>query len=112
MLNGIPVTLYTVTQTGTDDFNRPIYAETAVTVNDVLIAPLSDTEILDTVNLTGKKAVYQLGIPKGDTHDWENRRVSFFGKDWRVIGHPTEGIEAMIPLRWNKKVRVESYVQD
>ena len=112
MLSGVPVTLYTVTQTGTDDFNRPIYAETAVTVNDVLIAPLSDTEILDTVNLTGKKAVYQLGIPKGDTHDWENRRVSFFGKDWRVIGHPTEGIEAMIPLRWNKKVRVESYVND
>ena len=112
MLNGVPVTLYTVTQTGADDFNRPIYAETAVTVNDVLIAPLSDAEILDTVNLTGKKAVYQLGIPKGDTHDWENRRVSFFGKDWRVIGHPTEGIDAMIPLRWNKKVRVENYVQD
>lgn len=112
MLKGITVTLYTVTQTGVDDFNRPIYAETAVQVPNVLVAPLSDTEILDTVNLTGKKATYQLGIPKGDTHDWENRRVSFFGEDWRVIGHPTEGIDAMIPLRWNKKVKVESYVQD
>lgn len=112
MLNGITVTLYTVTQNGVDDFNRPIYTETAVPVDDVLVAPLSDAEILDTVNLTGKKAVYQLGIPKGDTHNWENRRVSFFGEDWRVIGHPTEGIEAMIPMRWNKKVKVESYGQD
>lgn len=112
MLNGIPVTLWTVTQTGTDGFHRPVYTETPVTVNDVLVAPLSDAEILDTVNLTGKKAVYQLGIPKGDTHDWENRRVTFFGEDWRVIGHPTEGIGDMIPLRWNKKVRVESYVTD
>lgn len=112
MLNGIPVTLWTVTQTGVDEFNRPVYTETAVVVDDVLVAPMTDAEILDTVNLTGKRAVYQLGIPKGDTHDWENRRVTFFGADWRVIGHPTEGIEAMIPLRWNKKVRVESYVND
>lgn len=112
MIKGIPITLHEVTQTGVDGFNRPIYTETPVTVNDVLVAPLSDEEILETQNLTGKKAVYQMAIPKGDTHDWENRRVSFFGKDWRVIGHPTEGIEANIPLRWNKKVKVESYVSE
>lgn len=111
MLKGITVTLYTVTQAGVDGFGRPVYAETAVSVDDVLVAPLSDTEVLDTLNLTGRKAVYQLGLPKGDDHEWENRRVSFFGEDFRVIGHPTEGIENMIPLRWNKKVKVESYVE-
>lgn len=110
MIKGITVTLYEVTQTDIDGFGRPIYTETAVPVNDVLVAPLSDEEILDTVNLTGKKAKYQLAIPKGDAHDWENRRVSFFGEDWRVIGKPTIGIEDNIPLRWNKKVKVESYV--
>lgn len=110
MIKGITVTLYEATQTGVDGFGRPIYTETAVPVNDVLVAPLSDEEILDTVNLTGKKAKYQLAIPKGDAHDWENRRVSFFGEDFRVIGKPTIGIEENIPLRWNKKVKVESYV--
>lgn len=108
MIKGITVTLYTVTQTGADAFNRPIYEETAVPVENVLVAPLSDEEVLDTLNLTGKKAKYQLGIPKGDAHDWENRKVRFFGEDFRVIGHPTEGIESMIPLGWNKKVKVES----
>lgn len=110
MIKGIAITLYSVTQTGTDDFNRPIYTETPITVNDCLVSPMSDTEILETVNLTGKKAVYQIAIPKGDANEWENRRVSFFGEYWRVIGKPTIGIEDDIPLRWNKKVKVESYV--
>ena len=111
-MRGITVTLYERTQTGTDPANRPIYTETAVNVENVLVAPLSDEEILEELNLTGKRARYQLAIPKGDAHEWENKRVHFFGEDFRVIGHPVEGIEALIPLAWNKKVKVESYVQD
>lgn len=110
-MRGITVTLYERTSSSVDDFNRPIYTETAKTVDNVLVAPLSDEEILDTLNLTGRRATYQLGIPKGDTHNWEGCRVAFFGETWRVIGHPTEGIEALIPLGWNKKVKVESIAQ-
>lgn len=109
MLHGIDVTLWTQTPNGVDEFNRVKYTETAELVSNVLVAPMSDTEVLDTLNLTGRKAVYQLGLPKGDLHEWENHRVSFFGEDWRVIGVPTEGIEEMIPLEWNKKVKVERY---
>lgn len=111
---GITVTLYERTQTSVDAFNHPVYTETAVNIDNVLVAPTDslDTEITDTLNLLGKKAKYQLGIPKGDTHSWENCRVSFFGEDWRVIGKPTEGIESMIPLQWNRKVLVESYVAE
>lgn len=107
-MKGITVTLYERTRTGSDAFNRPTYTETAVEVENVLVAPLSDDEIIQTLNLTGKRARYQLGIPKGDTHAWEGNRVSFFGETFRVIGHPTEGIDDLIPLSWNKKVKVES----
>ena len=86
--------------------------ETPVEVENVLVAPLSDDEILETLNLTGRRARYQLGLPKGDTHSWENNRVAFFGETFRVIGHPTEGIEHLIPLSWNKKVKVESIVPE
>ena len=109
MIHGIPVTLYTVQQTGSDGFGAPIYKETAVTVDNVLVAPASNTEILETTNLYGKKAVYTLGIPKGDTHVWEGRKVSFFGQDFRVFGIPQQGIDDLIPLDWNKKVMVERY---
>ena len=109
MITGRTVILLEKQQTGVDAFNRPTYAEVPAEVEHVLIAPLSDQEVLDTLNLTGRKAVYQLGIPKGDTHDWENQRVQFFGETWQVIGIPTEGQSELIPLFWNKKATVERY---
>lgn len=107
MLRGITVSLSVKTRTGTDDFNRPTYSAETVPVENVLVRPLSDEEITSELNLTGRRAVYELGIPKGDTHSWENETVTFFGQPFRVIGIPTEGIDAMIPLAWNKKVKVE-----
>ena len=66
----------------------------------------------DIVDPEGRRAVYILGLPKGDTHRWEGCRVRFFGEVWRVIGKPTEGIEHLIPLQWNRKVKVESIVTE
>lgn len=111
-MKGITITLYDREKTDVDALNNPVYTETAVSVNNVLVAPVSSTEVLDTYNLTGRKAVYQLGIPKGDTHDWSaGKKVSFFGEDWRIIELAEEGIEKLIPLQWNKKVKVERYEQ-
>lgn len=108
MIKGITVTLYTRTQSGTDAFNRPEYTETPVNVDNVLVAPVSDSgEVLDSLNLTGHELIYQLAIPKGDANEWEGCRVGFFGSVYKVVGEPVEGIEAMIPLSWNKKVKVE-----
>ena len=111
-MRGIAVTLYNRTKIGTDELNQPIYTETPVVVDNVLVAPLNDTEVLETYNLTGRRAEYQLGIPKGDTHEWTaGKKVRFFDEDWRIIGMPTLGIEVMIPLSWNAKVKVERYEQ-
>jgi hypothetical protein len=108
-MKGITVTLYERMQSGTDAFNRPEYTEIPVEISNVLVAPATEAgqELLDVLNLTGRKAVYTLAIPKGDTHSWEGCRVDFFGERWRVIGLPTEGIEDLIPLAWNRKVQVE-----
>lgn len=109
MIRGITVTLYEKKETGKDAFEHPIYAETPVEVRNVLVAPAKTTEILDTLNLIGKKAVYNIAIPKGDTHEWKDNRVDFFGEKWRVIGLPQRGIEENIPLDWNEKWMVERY---
>ena len=109
MLKGITVTLHNKVLTGTDAFNAPVYTETDIDVENVLVAPVSSTEAQEMLDLTGKKVIYQLAIPKGDNHIWEEQRVTFFGEDWRVVGFVTEGIEDMIPLQWNKKVQVERY---
>lgn len=109
MIKGITVTLYKRTQTGTDEFNAPIYTETAIDVDNVLVAPATMQEVLDTHNLYGRKAVYTIAIPKGDTNNWDNAKVRFFGEDWRVFGIGQKGIDANIPLNWNEKRTVERY---
>lgn len=108
-MRGISITLYTTTQTGTDEFNRPIYAETPVTVENVLIGEPSTDDIVAEINMTGKRLAYTLAIPKGDTNDWTDKTVEFFGEKFKTIGEPTQGIDHLIPLSWNKKVKVERY---
>lgn len=108
-IRGIEVTLYEQTQTGYDAFGAPTYTETAVVVKNVLVRPVSGEEVIDDLKLFGKHAVYELGIPKGDDHDWKDKKVSFFGEAFRTFGMPMKGIDSMIPLDWNTKVKVERY---
>lgn len=103
------MTLYDKTMTGTDGFGRPVYEDSPVDVENVLVGIPTSQEIVDTLELTGKRVAYTLGIPKGDTHTWTDRKISFFGEDFRAIAAPVQGIEDMIPLSWNKKVQVERY---
>ena len=109
MLNGIDITLYTKTQTGTDAFHAPVYEETPVTVHNVLVGEPATEDIVNDLQLNGRRLAYVLALPKGDAHDWHNVTVEFWGQKFRTYGDVTEGIEAMIPLRWNRKVKVERY---
>lgn len=109
-IHGITVVLYEKTDTGESDaFGRPIYTETPVEVENVLVGQPTAQEVLDTYNLTGKKAVYTVGIPKGDTHTWADRKIEFFGETWKAIALPVSGIDDLVPLDWNKTIQVERY---
>ena len=108
-LRGISIILYTKNKVGEDEFGAPVYEELPEVVNDVLVGEPEGSDVTDTLNLTGKRLAYTLAIPKGDTHEWRDRKVEFFGRKFRTFGEPVEGIEWMIPLRWNKKVKVERY---
>ncbi|MBF7051677.1 hypothetical protein [Streptococcus sp. HF-2466] len=108
-IKGITVTLIDKVETGSDPFGAPIFEDRETEVKNVLVVPTQSEEIINQMNLFGKKAVYTLGIPKGDTYDWEDKEVRFFGKKWRVFGPTIEGIDHLVPLEWNKKVMVERY---
>lgn len=109
LIEGITVILFEKTKIGTDEFNKDIYEEIPVEVENVLVAPVNCDEVNSSTNLVGKKATYTLAIPKGDSHNWENARVDFFGESWKTIGFPIGGIDQLIPLGWNKKVTVKRY---
>lgn len=97
------------TNAGEDPFGQPVVEKTEIPIENVLVAPVSTDDVTAELSLTGKKIVYELAIPKGDSHNWTNRQVKFFGQTWRTVGIPQEGIESLIPLAWNRKVMVERY---
>lgn len=108
-IKGIPVKLSVKTQTGIDDFNRPTYEVSQEVVENVLVGEPSAEDVVNELNLSGKRIAYVLAIPKGDTHTWENTKVEFWGMTFKTVGIPTQGIDDNIPLKWNKKVKVERY---
>lgn len=105
-MHGITITLYNTEQIGLDEFNRPILEDAGEEVENVLIGEPSTQEVIDEMNLSGKRIDFTLAIPKGDEHDWTNKKVGFFGEVFETIGYPTQGLEHLIPLAWNKKVKV------
>ncbi len=111
-IKGVTVRIKLKTQIGVDNFGAPVWKETEEAVDDVLVGQPTTEEVTDTLNLHGKKVEYVLGIPKKDGHDWQDTEVVLpepFSGTFRTIGIPTAGIEENVPLRWNKKVRLERY---
>ncbi len=111
LLHGVTVTLVEKTQTGTNAFNEPVYTETTVDVDDVLVGNPTSDELTSAQSLHGKTIEYVLGIPDGDEHVWEDTAVIIFGKRYQTIGTVIRGIDDLVPLRWHRKIQVARYEQ-
>lgn len=108
-MRGIDIVLYERTKIGFDPFGSPVYVENPVTVSNVLVGLPTANEQVDATDLYGKKAVYTLGLPKGDAHNWEaGTHVEFFGQRYETFGDVIQGIEALVPTAWHKKVMVSN----
>lgn len=108
-IKGMTVELAVKRQTGTDGLNRPVYETEWTTVENVLIGQPETQEVMDELNLSGKRIDYVLAVPKGDQNVWQDTQVRFFGTVFETVGMPIQGIEAMMPLEWHKKVKVMRY---
>lgn len=110
---GITVTLYERTQTGVDDLGNPVYAENPVQVPNVLVGEPTSDDIVTSTALYQKVIRFMLGIPKGDTHNWMDSKVTWsdgYGtRTVKTFGYPITGVEANIPTPWHMKVRCEEY---
>lgn len=109
MVHGTTITLINLIQTGTDPFNAPVYEETQTAVENVLVAQPSASQVIDQMNLYGKRLAYTLGIPKGDMHIWKDQDVIIFGERFHVFTDVTKGIEENIPGPWHHIYGVERY---
>lgn len=108
-MRGISIILVEQTEIGRNPFGEAIYEDVEVVVDDVLVGLPESTDVINAQSMYGKKLSYVLGIPKGDTHNWQDTQVKFFGRTFNTFGYPIEGIEALVPTKWHKKVMVELY---
>lgn len=76
-------------------------------VENVLVG---EPDISDSAIGNCKIMKYMLAVPKGDSHDWTNKKVEFFGRKFRTVGKEIQGIEANIPLCWHKKISLEELI--
>lgn len=109
LIRGIAVTLYEKNATELDAFHAAVYAETPVTVENVLVTPTSSDALEGENQLEGKREVCTLHIPKNDTHFWENSRVEFRGQKWKTFGFVQEYIPENTPLDWGRQVKAVRY---
>lgn len=79
------------------------------TIHNVLIGEPNSQDMTEFADENGL-ITYILAIPKGDNHVWTDKKISFFGENFRTIGYPMQGIEENMPLAWHKKVKVQRLV--
>lgn len=112
LIKGIQVSLTQRTISGRNALNEPIYAESKVSVDNVLVQPLTAEEISRDYELYGRHSAYYLHIPKGDTHTWKDAVVDLgtaYGGTFRQYGDIKVYQDNLTPLDWDKVVMVERY---
>ena len=111
-LHGITVQLEVKTKMGEDDFDCPVYTSSFVTVDNVLVGRANSEEQTKSLNLTGKRIEYWIGIPKGDTHDWRDKIIKLpapFLCQVKTFGFVETAIQNLIPLSWGGRVASEMF---
>ena len=111
MISGTTVSVAYRTQSGTDRFGNPTWAEASESVENVLIAP-GATADLEASRPEGVTVAYTLHFPKGYTRDLTGCTVSlpapWANEDgYRVVGEPRPYMDANTPGAWHMAVEVE-----
>ena len=108
---GAAVTVTPRVASGTDRFGNAVYTDgEPQQVADVLIAP-GATEDLEASRPEGASVAYTLHFPKTFTGDLEGAEVALpepWGGTYRVIGKPSQYMDANTPTRWHMPVEVEA----
>lgn len=112
-MNGKTVYLFDKIKTGEDPFGAPIYKEKREKIENVLIGQPQTTPITDSQNIQGKRGRFLLGIPKKDTHVWENKDVEFelCGRVYKckTVAFAYVGQSELIPGPWKGYIEAEYY---
>lgn len=85
---------------GRDAFNALTYEPQQIEVSNVLCAPASSDDVLDSNRPDGAEVRYTLYFPKTFEQQLENTRVNVRGEWLNVIGSPNHFDASVCPTDW------------
>ena len=95
-------------QTGTDAFNNPITEIQVISVDDCLIAPVTEaSNVREQQALEQSRDQVRIHLPKTFTGDVGNSEVDWFGKTFKVDTDSVVFMAENTPTRWNRYFRSE-----
>lgn len=94
---------------GTDDLNNPTYTTQQISVDDCLVAPITEpTTAREQQAMEQSKDQVRVHMPKASTADVGNSSFVYNGKTFRLDSSSVKFMDGNTPTRWNRYFRAES----
>ena len=100
-MKGETVTVTTRVQSGTDPGGDATYTTSTSSVDDVLVAPGSQSNAVDNIRPDGIEVALTLYFPRTFTGTLRGAIITVRGEDYKVIGDPIPYNGGLTPTRWN-----------
>ena len=108
-MKGISLTFKLKSPTGEDAMGNPVNAETNVTVDDCLIAPITEpSNAREQQALEQSRDQVRIHIPKAYTGDLSHSEIDWDGKTFQLDSDSVAFMNENTPTRWNRYVRAEA----
>lgn len=109
IMRGIALTFtQRVESGGFDDFNNPIFTDQTFTIEDCLVAPVTEPQDrIESAALERDQTIVRIHLPKADDRDVSDSTMVYDGQTFRLIGKPVRFMTENTPTRWNRYMRAE-----
>ena len=105
---GMSITFIKQVANGTDALNDPTYTTQNITVDDVLVAPITEpANAREAQALEQSRDQVRVHLPKTNTQDISNSSFTYEGKEFKVDSASVKFMDGNTPTRWNTYFRAE-----
>ena len=108
-MKGMSITFTQRVASGTDDMNNPTYTDRVVTIDDCLIAPITEpTTAREQQAIAQSRDQLRVHLPKATDEDIAHSTFVYGGKTFTVDSDSTKFMPENTPTRWDRYFRAES----
>lgn len=108
-MKGITISFTKKVANGVDALNDPIYTTQNVTVDDCLVAPITEpTNAREAQAMEQSRDQVRIHIPKASSSDIGDSTFVWGGKTFKVDSDSVPFMNENTPTRWNRYFRGES----